>query len=73
MLIPFLVFWLLLGWSLYDGDVRVGQGAVLAAVWGGLLLGFLLLNVSPYWFVVPTVLLDVVLILMVFGGDVRIR
>jgi len=47
MWIPFLLFWLL--------------------------LGFLLLKVAMLWFVVSTVLLDIVLILKIFGGDITIR
>jgi hypothetical protein len=42
-------------------------------VWVILLLGFMLLHINPYWFVAPTALLDVVLVLKVFGHDIEIR
>ena len=73
MIIPFLVFWILLGWGLYDGDLYPKEGAILVSIWGVLLLVFLLLKVDLIWFVVPTVLLDIFLILKIFGQDIQIR
>lgn len=73
MIIPFLLFWLLIGWGLYDGDLYPKEGAIFVAIWVVLLLGFILLKGSPFGFVVPTVLLDIVLVLKVFGSDVQIR
>ena len=73
MIVPFLVFWVLLGWGLYDGDLYPKEGAIVAAIWGVLLLIFLLLKVTLLWFVVPTVLLDIYLILKIFGQDIQIR
>ncbi len=73
MLIPFLLFWVLIGWGLYDGDVYPKEGGIFIAIWVGLLLGFLLLKIEMLWFVVPTVILDIVLILKVFGQDIQIR
>ena len=73
MILPFLVFWVLIGWSLYDGDLYPSQAAWFVGIWILLLAGFLLFGVEPLLFVVPTVLLDIVLILKVFGGDLKIR
>ncbi len=73
MLIPFLVFWILLGWSLYDGDLYPQEAAILVAIWAGLLVVFLIFKVPLIWFVVPTVVLDIVLIVKIFGQDVQIR
>jgi hypothetical protein len=73
MILPFLLFWLLIGWGLYDGDIYPKEAGVCVTVWIGLLLCFLFLKVSPFWFVVPTVLLDIYLILKVFGQDIQIR
>jgi len=73
MIVPFLVFWILLGWGLYDGDLYPKEGAILVGIWGVLLLAFLLLKVSLLWFVVPTVLLDIFLILKIFGQDIQIH
>lgn len=73
MIVPFLVFWVLLGWGLYDGDLYPKEGAIVVAIWGVMLLIFLLLKVTLLWFVVPTVLLDIYLILKIFGQDIQIR
>ena len=40
---------------------------------GALLAGFMLSGLSPYYFVAAQSLLDIVLILLVFGGDITIR
>ena len=73
MLVFCLLFWVLLGWSLYDGDLYPKEGAIYAAIWIVLLLGFLVLRVAMLWFIVPTVLLDIILILKIFGQDIQIR
>ena len=73
MVIPILLFWLLLGWSLYDGDIDPREGFIFAGIWVGLLILFIALNILPLWFVVPTVILDIVLILKIFGQDIQIR
>jgi hypothetical protein len=73
MALPFVAFVVLLGWGLYDGDIYPTQGAIFAGIWLAFLLGFLFLKVEPLWLVVPTVLLDIVLILKVFGHDIQIR
>jgi hypothetical protein len=41
--------------------------------WLSLLIVFRLLNISPYFFVMAEVLLDIVIILYVFGGDITIK
>ncbi len=70
---PTILFWVMLIWGLYDGDVYPREGAIMAGVWVALLVLFILFNVNLMWFVVPTVILDIVLILKVFGGDVALR
>ncbi|MBN1787059.1 MAG: hypothetical protein JW806_01540 [Sedimentisphaerales bacterium] len=71
MILPFLIFWVLI----FLGKNELGLKGVLIsiAIWGGLLLGFAMLNISPYLFVVAQVILDIILILVIFGGDIRIR
>jgi len=73
MIVPFLVFVILLVWGLYDGDLYPKEGAILVGIWGVLLLVFCLLKIPSLWFVVPTVLLDIFLILKIFGQDIQIR
>ena len=71
MSIPFVVFWLLV----FLGRGELGfKGVLLAvAVWGALLAGLMATSLPPYFLVAAQVVLDVVLILVVFGRDVRIR
>ena len=71
MAIPFIVFWLLV--FLGRGELGI-KGALLAvAVWGALLAGFVATELPPYLFVAVQSALDVALILIIFGGDIRIR
>lgn len=73
MIVPFLLFAGLLFFGLKNGDLDLPEAGIYGAIWLVLLVCFLLLHISPYWFVVPTVILDIVLVLKVFGGDISIR
>ena len=68
---PFFVFWILI----ILGRAELGLKRVLfcVAIWLALLVGFVYLNISPYFLVVAQALLDVDLILVIFGRDIRIR
>ena len=67
--LPFVLFWVLL----FLGRSDLGlKGVVLSiAIWAGLLVGFLALALPWYLFVIPQTLLDIVLLLVVLGRDVR--
>jgi hypothetical protein len=69
--IPFILFWLLI----YLGREDLGLKGIGISVmlWLGLLVGFFATGVSPLLFVTAQALLDVFLILKVFGGDIKIR
>jgi hypothetical protein len=76
MLIPFVLFWLLI--FLGREELGLRRGLIAVAIWAVLLIGFLALAflerpISPFFFVVPIALMDIVLILMIFGGDIKIR
>ena len=73
MIIPFLLFVVLLFLGLKNGDLDPREAGIFGAIWVVLLACFLLLHISSYWFVVPTVILDILLVLKVFGGDIAIR
>jgi TRAP-type C4-dicarboxylate transport system permease large subunit len=73
MIVPFLLFWVLLIWSIFDGDLTLQEAAVYATVWIVLLVCFLQFPAGVLWFVVPAVGLDILLIFKVFGGDIEIR
>ena len=59
-------------WSLIDGDLYPKEGAIFAGIWVALLAGFLLLKIPMLWFAIPMVLLDVVLIVKIFGQNIEI-
>ncbi len=71
MLVPFILFWLLV----FLGRDELGLKGVLIAlgIWAAFLLGFAVFQASPYLFVAAQALVDVFLILIIFGGDIRIR
>ena len=71
--IPFLAFWVLLvvGWYLDELDLKSVAGFVVVYFVGSFGISFV--SDGGAWPVVLTVVLDVILVLKVFGGDVRIR
>jgi hypothetical protein len=73
MWIPTVAFWVLIGWSLYDGELFPKEAVVFVGIWLALLAVFILLNIAPILFVIPTVLLDIVLIFKLFGGNLNVR
>ena len=71
MSIPFLLFWVLI-FVARDELGRKGI-AIAVSIWLALLLGFCTSGLSPYLFVSAQAVLDIVLVLKVFGGDIAIR
>jgi hypothetical protein len=71
MIIPFVGFWILL----FFGRSDLGFKGVLfcIALWVGLLAGFIYLDIEPYYFTAAQAFIDVILILIIFKGDIRIR
>jgi hypothetical protein len=69
-ILPFVVFWILL----FLGRDELGLKAVCIciAVWMILLICFMMLGISPYIFIALQSLFDIVLLIMVFGGDIKI-
>jgi hypothetical protein len=73
VIIVFVLFWVLIFLGLKDGDISPKEAIVYGSIWTVLLVCTLAFSVVVYWFVVPTVILDIILVLKVFGGDVAIR
>lgn len=71
MLIPFVLFWVLI--LLGREELGMKGGLIVVAIWAVLLIGFLAVNISPYFFVAAQAIVDVVLVLIIFGGDIKIR
>ena len=71
MLLPFLIFWILL----ILGRKELGRRwvLILVAIWACLLAAFVYADLSPYLFVAAQALIDAILILVLFKGDIRIR
>ena len=71
MIIPLLLFWILL----FLGREELGfKGIIICIViWLGLLLGTCLTTgVFLYFFVAGNALFDIMLLLIIFGGDINI-
>lgn len=69
--LPFFIFWAIVIFARHELGWR---GCLIAvAIWLGLLLGFAFLSLSPYIFVGVQALEDIILILVIFKGDIRIN
>jgi hypothetical protein len=68
---PFIAFWVLI----VTGRSELGFKSITFCIvlWIVLLLGFVKLSLPPYWFVTAQALIDAILIIVIFGGDIRIR
>ncbi len=73
MLLPRIAFVILIVVGLRGGDFGTGRALLFVAVWILALVGFPLLGWSGYAGIPVEVVLDIILILTVFGGDIRIR
>ena len=71
MAVPFIVFWMLVYVAREDLGLK-GVG-ICVTLWAALLAGCMFLRISPYVFVAMQALVDAILIIIVFGGDIRIR
>ena len=71
MFLPFVVFWVLM----FVGRSELGFKGITfcIVIWVGLFLGFTKLSLPSYYFVAAQALIDAILILVIFGGDIRIR
>jgi hypothetical protein len=57
------------------GRDELGLKGVLfcVALWIVLLVGFTILELPSYWFVAAQAIIDAILIVVICGGDIRIR
>lgn len=71
MIVPMIVFWVLM----VLGRSELGWKGVTFCVslWLGLLLVLSYFGISPYVFIGVQALLDITLIIVIFGGDITIR
>ena len=68
---PFIGFWVLV----IVGRNELGLKGIAFSIllWLGLFIGFRMLSHHPYWFVGAQALFDAILVVVIFGGDIRIR
>lgn len=66
--LPFILFWLLLGFGLFRGRVRRKEVTAFASLWLGLFLMSIILNNYYALYFVPMVLVDIFLAVKVFGA-----
>jgi hypothetical protein len=66
-------FWCLIPWGLATGELGIRSAAVFLAIWFAAFVGFGYLPI-PYSAMFPAfvAVLDVVLVLLIFKGDLRI-
>ena len=71
MALPLIIFVVVM----WLGREELGLKGLLTclSICAGLVLGCAYLNVSPYTFIALLALLDVILVLTIFGGDIHIR
>lgn len=70
-IIPLALFWALIYFSRHDLQPRII--ILFVFLWSGSLVTVLLLQYPPYIFAAIEAALDVILVLIVFGGDMKIR
>ena len=68
--VPFIAFWILL--LLGRDELGQKEVCIYIAVWMVLLIGFMALGISPYIFITLQSLFDIVLLIIIFGGDIKI-
>jgi hypothetical protein len=71
MWIPFILFWVLI--LLFREELGVKGLLISIIIWAGLLIGCATFKISPYLFVSAQAIYDIVLLIMLVGGNVRIR
>ena len=59
---------------LYLGREELGIKGILIfiGIWAALFIGLPALGLSSYFFIVAQVLIDIILVIVVFGGDIKI-
>lgn len=71
MAVPLILFWLLL--FLGRDEMGLKGIGIAIGIWLALLVLFALLGISPLVFIAVQALIDIVLVIVVFGGDVSWR
>ena len=73
LVLPLMVFFVVLAAGFWLGELGIRQIAGFLAIWAFCLFVSSALDLPAGLLVVVEVVLDLILILMVFGGDIRLR
>lgn len=73
MFLPLIAFFVLIAAGLWLGELNIKRALLFVAIWVFGLVGFGLLELPRAFFVAVEAILDCILLLMIFGGDIRIR
>ena len=71
VLFPLVLFAVLVGWGLYDTDIYLQEAGIFAGILAVAAVCVLLIHLPVMVLVVVTILLDIVLIVKVLGGDTQ--
>ena len=69
--VPLIAFWVLI---FVGRNELEWKGIFIAvAIWAALWMTFKMIGLNSYYFIVAQAVIDCILIIIIFGGDVRIR
>jgi len=71
VIFPFIIFWVFV--FLARKELGWRWTLIVVGIWCGLLAAFMYSGLSPYLFVAAQAVLDAILIIAFFKGDIRIR
>ena len=71
--LPRFAFVVLILIGIWQNELSIKRALVFVGIWVLAMVGIPLLGLSVFLVVPVEVVLDVILILMIFGGDIRIR
>ena len=69
--VPLIAFWILI--FVGRNELEWKGMFIAVAIWAALGLGFKMIGLNEYYFIVAQAIMDCILIIIIFGGDVRIR
>jgi hypothetical protein len=73
MILAFLLFWLVIGWGLYDGSLYAKEAFIFAVIWLPLTACFFLVPSMMIAGIIGIVLIDIILVIKVYGQDILVR
>ena len=69
--VPLIAFWILI--FVGRNELEWKGMFIAVAIWAALWMTFKMIGLNSYYFIVAQAVIDCILIIIIFGGDVRIR